>query len=57
MGIFTELGVLYSKYKDEKLMEHIKLFWSRLNIRKMIKACRLGALVGAHLPVRALRGV
>merc|ERR1719248_267306 len=39
MGIFTELGVLYSKYKDEKLMEHIKLFWSRLNIRKMLKAC------------------
>merc|ERR1719217_1993163 len=43
MGIFTELGVLYSKYKDEKLMEHIKLFWSRLNIRKMIKACELSA--------------
>jgi len=39
MGIFTELGVLYSKYKEEKLMEHIKLFWSRLNIRKMLKAC------------------
>merc|ERR1719453_2804290 len=39
MGIFTELGVLYSKYKENKLMEHIKLFWSRLNIRKMLKAC------------------
>merc|ERR1719174_42585 len=39
MGIFTELGVLYSKYKEPKLMEHIKLFWSRLNIRKMLKAC------------------
>ena len=39
MGIFTELGILYSKYKDAKLMEHIKLFWSRLNIRKMLKAC------------------
>merc|ERR1719263_2645976 len=24
-------------------MEHIKLFWSRLNIRKMIKACELSA--------------
>ena len=23
MGIFTELGVLYSKYKETKLMEHI----------------------------------
>merc|ERR1719217_824837 len=38
-GIFTELGILYSKYRDSKLMEHIKLFWSRLNIRKMLKAC------------------
>merc|ERR1719217_1287920 len=39
MGIFTELGILYSKYRESKLMEHIKLFWSRLNIRKMLKAC------------------
>ena len=26
-GVFTELGVLYSKYVPEKLMEHIKIFW------------------------------
>ena len=37
--MFTELGVLYAKYKEAKLMEHIKLFWSRLNIRKMLKTC------------------
>ena len=43
MGIFTELGVLYSKYRESKLMEHIKLFWSRLNIRKMLKACEESA--------------
>merc|ERR1719174_3334808 len=43
MGIFTELGVLYSKYREDKLMEHIKLFWSRLNIRKMLKACEESA--------------
>merc|ERR1719174_2089236 len=43
MGIFTELGVLYAKYKESKLMEHIKLFWSRLNIRKMLKACEENA--------------
>merc|ERR1719248_265945 len=43
MGIFTELAVLYSKYKEPKLMEHIKLFWSRLNIRKVLKACEEGA--------------
>ncbi|KZT09895.1 clathrin heavy chain 1 [Laetiporus sulphureus 93-53] len=38
MGIFTELSVLYSKYKPEKLMEHLKLFVSRINIPKVIKA-------------------
>merc|ERR1719453_1673937 len=43
MGIFTELGVLYSKYKEPKLMEHIKLFWSRVNIRKLLKACEESA--------------
>lgn len=38
MGIFTELAVLYSKYKPEKMMEHLKLFVSRINIPKVIKA-------------------
>lgn len=39
MGIFTELGVLYARYRPEKLMEHIKLFATRLNIPKLIRAC------------------
>ncbi|XP_043714942.1 clathrin heavy chain 1-like [Telopea speciosissima] len=39
MGIFTELGVLYARYRTEKLMEHIKLFSTRLNIPKLIRAC------------------
>ncbi|RZC90703.1 hypothetical protein C5167_028536 [Papaver somniferum] len=39
MGIFTELGVLYARYRPEKLMEHIKLFSTRLNIPKLIRAC------------------
>ena len=38
MGIFTELAILYSRYKPEKLMEHLKLFVSRINIPKVIKA-------------------
>ncbi|KAJ1437607.1 Tetratricopeptide-like helical domain superfamily [Sesbania bispinosa] len=38
MGIFTELGVLYARYRPEKLMEHIKLFSTRLNIPKLIRA-------------------
>jgi clathrin heavy chain len=41
-GIFTELGVMYSKYRPEKLMEHIKVFWSRMNTSKMLRACENG---------------
>lgn len=39
MGMFTELGVALSKYHPERVMEHLKLFWSRINIPKMIRAC------------------
>ncbi|KAI0065620.1 clathrin heavy chain [Artomyces pyxidatus] len=38
MGIFTELSILYSKYRPEKMMEHLRLFVSRINIPKVIKA-------------------
>ena len=34
-GVFTELAVLYSKYSPEKLMEHIKIYWSRCNVTKV----------------------
>ena len=39
MGIFTELGILYAKHKPEKLMEHLKLFSTRINIPRLIRAC------------------
>lgn len=39
MGMFTELGIALSKYHPEGLMEHLKLFWSRVNMPKMIRAC------------------
>lgn len=39
MGMFTELAILYSKYSPEKVMEHLKLFWSRINIPKVLTAC------------------
>lgn len=39
-GIFTQLGICYAKYKENKLMEHIKLFWSKLNIPTLLTACR-----------------
>ncbi|KAG7443630.1 clathrin heavy chain [Guyanagaster necrorhizus] len=38
MGIFTELSILLSKYKPSRLMEHLKLFVSRINIPKVLKA-------------------
>lgn len=38
MGIFTELAILYSKYKYEKMREHLELFWSRVNIPKVLRA-------------------
>lgn len=44
MGMFTELAILYTKYQPEKTMEHLKLFWSRINIPKVIRACE-----SAHL--------
>jgi len=39
-GIFTQLGICYCKYKEESLMQHIKEYWSRLNIPKLLQACR-----------------
>lgn len=38
MGMFTELGVALSKYHPERVMEHLRLFWARINIPKMIRA-------------------
>ncbi|CAO4370286.1 unnamed protein product [Caenorhabditis nigoni] len=38
MGMFTELAILYSKYKPEKMREHLELFWSRVNIPKVLRA-------------------
>ncbi|KAI9650266.1 Clathrin heavy chain [Ciborinia camelliae] len=39
MPMFTELGIALSKYHPDRTMEHLKLFWSRINIPKMIRAC------------------
>ncbi|KAF8931855.1 hypothetical protein BGZ58_007377 [Dissophora ornata] len=39
MGMFTELAILYARYRPERMMEHLKIFWSRINIPKVIAAC------------------
>ncbi len=43
MGIFTELGILYAKFRAEKLAEHLKLFATRINIPKLIRVCEAQA--------------
>lgn len=49
MGMFTELAILYSKYKPEKMREHLELFWSRVNIPKVSKSfCSFCVLFGHH---------
>jgi clathrin heavy chain len=44
MGMFTELGIALAKYHPERLLEHLKLFWSRMNLPKMIRACEEATL-------------
>ncbi|KAF9584414.1 hypothetical protein BGW38_006556 [Lunasporangiospora selenospora] len=39
MGMFTELAILYATYRPERMMEHLKIFWSRINIPKVIRSC------------------
>jgi clathrin heavy chain len=43
-GIFTELGVLYAKYKPENLMKHITMYYRRSNIPKLLNACEMAHL-------------
>lgn len=38
-GIFTETGILYAKYRPEALLDHVKLYVTRLNISRLIKTC------------------
>lgn len=44
MGMFTALGVALSKYHPDRVMEHLRLFWSRINIPTMQRACEQGHL-------------
>jgi clathrin heavy chain len=41
-GVFTELAVLYSKYRADKLMEHISIFKRPLNFSRVLRACEAG---------------
>lgn len=43
-GIYTQLGVCYCKYKEEKVQEHIKMFWQKLNIPTLLRECQKNQL-------------
>lgn len=44
IGIFTELGVLYTKHVPERVMDHCKVFFSKLNVSKLVRACERARL-------------
>jgi clathrin heavy chain len=44
VGIFTELGILYTKHMPTKVMDHCKVFFSKLNISKVVRACERARL-------------
>ncbi|KAA6358701.1 MAG: putative Clathrin heavy chain, partial [Streblomastix strix] len=39
-GIYTELGSLYSNFREEKLLEHIKLFHKHIILPQLMSVCR-----------------
>jgi clathrin heavy chain len=39
MGIFTALGEMFANHEPAKLMEHLKLFSTRVNIPRLITIC------------------
>jgi len=39
-GIYTALGVMYSRYKEDKLMDHIKFYYQKLNMATLLQECR-----------------
>jgi len=44
IGIFTELRILYTKHVPEKVTEHCKVFFSKLNVSKVVRACERARL-------------
>lgn len=40
MGVFTQAGIALAKYRPERLMEHLKVYWSRSNLPQLIKVAQ-----------------
>ena len=39
VSLYTCLAILYSKYRPEKLMEHLKLYYQKINIPRVMRVC------------------
>jgi clathrin heavy chain len=39
--IITELAILYSKYNEEKIMDHCRNYYDKMNVPKVIRICEL----------------
>jgi len=39
IGIFTELGMMYAKFKPNKLMDYIRNYFQKINTSKLLRAC------------------
>eukprot|EP00398_MALV-I-01_sp_L67-1_P000178 gene178-941_t len=44
IGMYTELGILYAKYKPDRLHDFIKMNTKKFNIPKLIRACEKWSL-------------
>lgn len=53
MGVFTELSIAYAKYKEEKLADHLKKYYSKINLPKIIRCvennCLWNELMHCHV--------
>jgi len=38
-GLFTELGVLYTKYREELVGDFAKMWWKRVHVPRLVAAC------------------
>jgi clathrin heavy chain len=39
--IITELAILYAKYNEERLMDHCRNYYDKMNVPKVIRVCEL----------------
>lgn len=39
IGLFTELGVLYTKYREEEVEDYLKMWWKRSHVPRLVSAC------------------